>query len=263
MQTELNTEALKARAKRLKTALKSVVGVEVSLAQALEITAREENYPNWDTAAACRAAPVALAPVPPEEVGPSVPWPLVVQAAQEVSRRRGGLILVAGLTGSGTTTCARNLKREIEAHFFNATVEHLEDALRTDNSSSVHRKLAEGVTVISEIHASRAQRALAPTSEFASELRLVIGVSMQAGQRTFALWYPVDRLAIDCAGETIEVNPFSQASIDAAKAQAPGKGVGPAVAAELLAQMADGRVTSAVQLPEEYRRLADVAGLPG
>ncbi len=67
---------------------------------------------------------------------------------------------------------------------------------------------------------------------------------------------------INRRGETIELDPFNQQAIDAAKAAAPGEGVGPAVAGELFARISDGTVTSASQLPPEYRRLGALAGLP-
>lgn len=63
-------------------------------------------------------------------------------------------------------------------------------------------------------------------------------------------------------GKEITFNPFSQQSIAEAKAKAPGDGVGPATAAELLVQIAVGNVTSSGQLPSEYRRLGTVVGLP-
>lgn len=64
-------------------------------------------------------------------------------------------------------------------------------------------------------------------------------------------------------GNAITVDPLSQHSIDAAKAAAPGQGIGPAVAGELFNQIADGAVTSAAQLPDEYRHLAGFVGLAG
>lgn len=46
---------LKVRAKRLRSAIKSVLDVKVSIAQSLELVAKEENYPTWDAACACRS----------------------------------------------------------------------------------------------------------------------------------------------------------------------------------------------------------------
>jgi hypothetical protein len=53
----------------------------------------------------------------------------------------------------------------------------------------------------------------------------------------------------------VSIDPFSQSSIDAAKAVAPGQGIGPAVASVLMAKIAAGEVTNADQLPAEYRPL--------
>ncbi|MDO8418092.1 MAG: glyoxalase superfamily protein [Agitococcus sp.] len=44
---------LKTRAKRLRTAIAAMLGVSVTSAQALELIAKEENYPTWDAATAC------------------------------------------------------------------------------------------------------------------------------------------------------------------------------------------------------------------
>jgi hypothetical protein len=63
-------------------------------------------------------------------------------------------------------------------------------------------------------------------------------------------------------GETIEFDPFDQRSIDAAKAIAPGEGIGPAAGCELLKRIADGSVARLNQLPVEYQRLGRVMGLP-
>lgn len=66
---------------------------------------------------------------------------------------------------------------------------------------------------------------------------------------------------INRKGQRVEFDPFSQQSIDAAKAAAPGEGVGPAVTGELLQRIADGAVTIAPQLPSEYQHLGKVDGL--
>lgn len=44
------TNELKNRAKRLRVAIKKTLGVHITLAQSLELVAKEENYPNWDAA---------------------------------------------------------------------------------------------------------------------------------------------------------------------------------------------------------------------
>lgn len=62
------------------------------------------------------------------------------------------------------------------------------------------------------------------------------------------------------AGEDLLINPFDQASIDAAKATAPGEGVGPAVSARLVALIGRGFLTDATLLPAEYRHLSALIG---
>lgn len=65
------------------------------------------------------------------------------------------------------------------------------------------------------------------------------------------------------SGNVIEFSPFDQAEIDAAKAEAPGEGIGPAVSSVLLYAVRAGLVTEAQQFPEEYRHLARFCGLKG
>lgn len=65
------------------------------------------------------------------------------------------------------------------------------------------------------------------------------------------------------SGSTISFDPFNQTEINAAKAQSPGEGIGPAVAAELIAKVRDGSITDAGQLPPEYRHLGRLIGLNG
>lgn len=63
------------------------------------------------------------------------------------------------------------------------------------------------------------------------------------------------------SGEDLLINPFDQASIDAAKAAAPGEGIGPAVSAHLVGLMVRGLINDANLLPEEYRHLGALIGI--
>ncbi|PKM47085.1 MAG: hypothetical protein CVV05_01470 [Gammaproteobacteria bacterium HGW-Gammaproteobacteria-1] len=65
------------------------------------------------------------------------------------------------------------------------------------------------------------------------------------------------------SGRVITFDLLNQAEIDKAKAMAPGEGVGPAIAAELIAKVRDGAITDAVQIPPEYSRLGYLIGLKG
>lgn len=66
---------------------------------------------------------------------------------------------------------------------------------------------------------------------------------------------------INRKSQAIEIDPLNQQSIDEAKAAAPGEGVGPAVARELLQRIAYGTVTNTAQLPAEYQHLGNLVGL--
>lgn len=66
---------------------------------------------------------------------------------------------------------------------------------------------------------------------------------------------------VNRCGETIKIDPMSQVSIASAKAAAPGEGVGQAVSARLLEEVAAGALTASEQLPPDYRHLVKVCGL--
>lgn len=181
MQTNIE---LKARAKRLKTAIQDVLGVAVSTSQSLELVAKEENYPNWDAASGC-----SLKPVGASVVNNTLHFdPPIAAAIIAAANPTGGLILVAGLTAVGTTTAALAIKRLIESAKEGASVAHIEDALR-DNRFAESRPaemlalLEKGVTVVSEISAStnteHMLRAMVQMSEQLSEkVRLVLHVQV-------------------------------------------------------------------------------------
>lgn len=62
------------------------------------------------------------------------------------------------------------------------------------------------------------------------------------------------------SGKDLLINPFDQASIDAAKAEAPGEGIGPEISAHLIGMIGRGLVTDAGLLPAEYRHLFALFG---
>ena len=62
------------------------------------------------------------------------------------------------------------------------------------------------------------------------------------------------------SGKDLLINPFDQASIDAAKEEAPGEGVGPTISAHLVGLIGRGLITDASVLPAEYRHLSALIG---
>lgn len=54
---ENNRNEYKVRAKRLQSAIKSTFGVNCTSSQALELVAKEENYPSWDALSAISKEP--------------------------------------------------------------------------------------------------------------------------------------------------------------------------------------------------------------
>ncbi|WP_410951016.1 ATPase, T2SS/T4P/T4SS family [Pseudomonas sp. S1(2024)] len=130
----MSAKILKSRAKRLRHAIEKMLGIPVSHSQALELVAKEENYPHWD--AACAAHPKAL---PKERYTPLVrelrtqirpDWvgqydevfannPQLGKEIQDFLRTpKGGLVILAGSTGCGMTTTLSQMADEalIQGH---------------------------------------------------------------------------------------------------------------------------------------------------
>ena len=108
----MTSETLKIRAKNLRNAVEGMLHVSVTHSQALELVAKEENFPTWD--AACASFKASSTP----EVDP--------RFADEVSDIRirqmlapssslGALIVVWGVTGQGKTSTARAIVDDLLA----------------------------------------------------------------------------------------------------------------------------------------------------
>ena len=130
----MSAKILKSRAKRLRHAIEHMLGVKVTHSQALELVAKEENYPHWD--AACAAYPHTLPSAAPKPllrklrtlIRPG--WtgnyddlfagnPQLGRDIRDFMRSpNGGLVLLAGRTGCGMTTTISHLVDEalIQGH---------------------------------------------------------------------------------------------------------------------------------------------------
>lgn len=99
----MTSEALKIRAKNLRNAVEGMLHVSVTHSQALELVAKEENFPTWD--AACASFKTSSTP----DVSPRF-----VHEVSDVGIRQllapsnsiGALIVVWGVTGQGKTSTA-------------------------------------------------------------------------------------------------------------------------------------------------------------
>jgi hypothetical protein len=120
----MNAVNLKSRAKRLRTSISRMFGIQVTLSQSLELVAKEENFPNWDAASAACKFPSAKTSAPTlSEPGPMMLVECTADlsiehimggSAHDVAQLKairsllddesGGLILVGGLTAQGKTT---------------------------------------------------------------------------------------------------------------------------------------------------------------
>lgn len=99
---ETNRSEYKARAKRLRTAIQSTLGIDCTVSQAHELVAKEENFPNWD----------ALSGVA-KEVSPSVRQPAIQHSGVGELRFnsvRGLCLVITGKTGSGKSKLLNSCK---------------------------------------------------------------------------------------------------------------------------------------------------------
>jgi hypothetical protein len=89
----MTEDSVKARAKRLRSAVQSMFNVDVSVSQSYELLAKEENFPNWD--AACKSLSAKrngpIQPVSPAPgISPSITDKLSI--AQKLSAFKGTVI---------------------------------------------------------------------------------------------------------------------------------------------------------------------------
>ncbi|MFL1449423.1 ATPase, T2SS/T4P/T4SS family [Pseudomonas tritici] len=102
--SKMTSETLKTRAKNLRNAMVGMLGVSVTHSQALELVAKEENYPTWDAACASFKVPSTPDASRAHEHEPS---DIEVRQMLAPSSSLGALIVVWGITGQGKTSTAR------------------------------------------------------------------------------------------------------------------------------------------------------------
>lgn len=93
---------LKVRAKRLRTAVANMFNVSVSVAQSLELVAKEENFPTWDAAASCCTVSQAI-PAPTFHA-----WSSLTASNMLTKNSQHGRVIV-GRSGSGKHHYALNM----------------------------------------------------------------------------------------------------------------------------------------------------------
>ncbi|SUD13198.1 Uncharacterised protein [Aquipseudomonas alcaligenes] len=178
----MTIDTLKPRAKRLRAAVAQMLKVSITHSQALELVAKEENYPNWD--AACASVRHQL-----KKSGSSVAKEhsiqVTVQGAQEptfssifdgnqnvatdlirvldMSCGRGALVVIAGFGIEGKTTTANAVMEWLAAanHQHASDIKgqanyRLFDEIRDEATAFQAVALAEaGVKVVATIHAKQ------------------------------------------------------------------------------------------------------------
>lgn len=100
----MTTETLKNRAKKLRNAVQGMFQVSVTHSQALELVAKEENFPNWD--AACASFYASTASEADSAFAHEATYTCIRQALATPTNV-GALIVVWGVTGQGKTPTAR------------------------------------------------------------------------------------------------------------------------------------------------------------
>lgn len=101
---KMTSSTLKTRAKNLRNAVERMLHVSVTHSQALELVAKEENFPTWDAACASfKASSTADAALRYADD----PTDLSIRQMLEPSSSLGALIIVWGVTGQGKTPTAR------------------------------------------------------------------------------------------------------------------------------------------------------------
>lgn len=108
----MTSETLKIRAKNLRNAVEGMLRVSVTHSQALELVAKEENFPTWD--AACASFHASSAP----DVATSFAHEasdIRIRQMLDPSNSLGALIVVWGVTGQGKTSTARAIVNDLLA----------------------------------------------------------------------------------------------------------------------------------------------------
>lgn len=124
----MSTE-LKARAKRLRAAIQTELGVKVSHSKSLELVAKEENFPTWDAAVAAHQSKqpdgaqlitkILQQRWPEPECaleGGGVDYHFMMHRFRP-AERGGSITLIGGLTNSGKTTFLRHVLAEYLRNF--------------------------------------------------------------------------------------------------------------------------------------------------
>lgn len=108
----MTSETLKTRAKKLRNAVEGMFHVSVTHSQALELVAKEENFPTWDAACASFKASSAPDAYPRYAHEPS---DFGIRLMLAPSSSLGALIVVWGVTGQGKTSTARAIVDDLLA----------------------------------------------------------------------------------------------------------------------------------------------------
>jgi hypothetical protein len=181
-QAPMTIDTLKPRAKRLRIAVAQMFNVSVTHSQALELVAKEENYPNWDAACASLGHSLKKSGY---SVAKEISLQVTVQSTQEptfssifderqtvttdlmrvldMSSGRGALVVISGFAIEGKSTTANAVMAWLAA----ANLQHGSDAkgqenyrlideIRDESTAFQAVALAEaGVKVVATIHAKQ------------------------------------------------------------------------------------------------------------
>lgn len=171
----MTSEALKARAKKLRPAIADMFKVSVTNSQSLELVAKEENFPNWDAACASYGQPAILQPPRSPACSQSIQVlarrnkhpdldsifeenetiPLELHRLMDLSDSRGALVLISGVTGQGRSTTANALIRDLLSAKSKTSEPLMLVDVGLDRNTCLDLPLAQRLVLVEEIRTER------------------------------------------------------------------------------------------------------------
>lgn len=183
----------KARATRLRAAIKLMFGIDCTSSEAYELVAKEENFPNWDAASACLMARTSMPALKEsnKSIFVSIKYnrfnneknhdldSLFTSESESlkqirekfyVNNNRGELFLCSGMVGSGKSETIKKFMNEMSRRFDtnglksslngDATTAHIGEIRDVDSATQAISLVLEGTKVFASIHASHGSLAL-------------------------------------------------------------------------------------------------------
>ncbi|MDF9778889.1 glyoxalase superfamily protein [Pseudomonas baetica] len=171
----MTSETLKSRAKRLRPAVADMFKVSVTHSQALELVAKEENFPTWDAACASygqfRKNPPTCFPRSTQSIQVSArrdqtrsmatifeeseTIPQELHRLLDQSDSRGALVLICGATGQGKSTTANVVINDLLRANLNTNEPTLIVDVGLGSETCLDFPLGQRLVLVDEIRSAR------------------------------------------------------------------------------------------------------------